>query len=239
MKAAAITRAAWRARCQARLQALGWGQQAAQQYTDQAQAHEQQQRGEQVQDWARPEAAARRVYTLAHVGLPPRDEWPAIRARIERACDEVGNCRIYKTKQRKWVMVKTTANGTMLLGRLYWLVTGRDLLPGQCVSSSCGDHKCIACLVQGTKQDKQRAAAARGAFSSPVTIAKSAATRRARSRFSQDVIDDIVTSTETCTALAARHGMSKTYAQRIRAGINRRPLPGANPWAGLFARGQA
>lgn len=169
------------------------------------------------------------------VAAPDSALWPAIRARIEERCDEVGECLRYRSRQAAPVVGWQGGRRTMTLGRLYWLVTGRKVAADLCVSSSCGDPFCVAHLLVRTKVQVSRAAARRGAFdANPLKVAKVALRLRARSRFSDAVIEAVRGSDEPSAVLAERFGMTRAYVNMLKAGRFRLPLANTNPWAGLM-----
>lgn len=63
--------------------------------------------------------------------------------------------------------------------------------------------------------------------------AKTAAVKRAESRWSQDVIDEIRGGDELARVVAARHGMHPSYVHYIRSGKSRKDF--ANPYLQLAA----
>ena len=189
-----------------------------------------------VQSWPAPEVVAARVYADSMRGMPPKKAWKGLRQRIEERCSEIGECLHYDSKQRGRAIKINTVHGVYSLSRLYWLVTGNLLLPGQCVSSTCGDPHCVVHLAQASKGDVIRRAAAKGAYSCVAKASKIAKTMRARSRFSDEVIQAVRDGEGPVWKLAEQYGMSRSYAKEIRSGKSRRTLMGANPWAGMGAR---
>ena len=171
---------------------------------------------------------------------PAKASWPALRMRIEARCDEVGDCLIYRSRQRRpTVTFKCRGkwrNGE--LRRMYWVIQGQALPDGMCVTSSCGDSKCVAHLVLRTLSQAQHAAGKRMAYSDPAKAAKISATRRKSSKYSDELITQIVSSAEPARVWCERTGISQGYVYAIRRGAWRKPLANSNPWAGLFGGSQ-
>lgn len=115
---------------------------------------------------------------------------------------------------------------------------GIAIKPGRIMHcAKCGESMCVKTehIVQRTTSQNSKVHAKLGAYSSPIAKAKMAMTKRAKSRYADDVIEEIRTSSESARVMAEKHGMSISYAISIRAGNLRRDYT-PSPFRGLGAR---
>jgi hypothetical protein len=101
------------------------------------------------------------------------------------------------------------------------------------VVPDCGNRRCLACLCEMSRQEAQRRAGARGAYSHPVAVANRTAALRKRARYSDDVIAQVRELPCTPAEAARLTGVSPSYVRTLRAGMARVPALGV--WAGLRA----
>lgn len=96
---------------------------------------------------------------------------------------------------------------------------------------------CVApmCLQAMTKAKQAKIAAKRGAYRDPAKFRKMTMTKRAKSRYSEALIERIRTSDVDGVTLALATGVSKSHVNTIRRGVARRPIVN-NPFLGLGAR---
>lgn len=113
---------------------------------------------------------------------------------------------------------------------------GKEVAPYLVVAAKCQNLMCVSpdCAHITTTRGAAKMAAERGAYHSPAKTAKMAATKRAKSRISESLIEEIRASQESCYVLAARIGVSASHIKMIRRFQARRPSN--NPFAGLFTR---
>lgn len=116
------------------------------------------------------------------------------------------------------------------------LTDGKPLQRNLVVACECGQKLCVSphCSVAVSSKTRARMAVARGSYSRPDKIAKSTMAIRAKSRFSEDLIQRVRTMPPPCTAISAETGISLSHVKSIRRGTAR--VPFSNPFAGLGAR---
>lgn len=164
---------------------------------------------------------------------------------IKARCKEVGDCW-------EWQLQVNSRNGVPLwnLGkgkdkkkvspkREAWkIVKGMDVPDGRVItnSHSCGNQKCCNPdhLVCVTKAERLRRTVKTGKLHTPATAAKIAKTKRAKSKLSQEAVDEFLFSNEPVPVLAAKHGITEAYGYMLRRGEHRKSM--SNPFAGLGAR---
>lgn len=101
----------------------------------------------------------------------------------------------------------------------------------------CETPACVAptCLQAMTKAKQAKIAAKRGAYRDPAKFRKMTMTKRAKSRYSEALIERIRTSDADGVTLALATGVSKSHVNTIRRGVARRQIVN-NPFLGLGAR---
>ncbi len=123
---------------------------------------------------------------------------------------------------------------TVLVRRLVWALVHPDCKPGANLwaYAGCENERCVH---PDHVRLRSRSSAMKKAVRSPVANAKMAATKRAKSKLSQDVIrNDVLASEESNVAVAARLGCHHSHIAKIRNGELRREYN--SPLAGLGAR---
>lgn len=115
------------------------------------------------------------------------------------------------------------------------LVDGRPI-PGKLEAvARCDNRLCVSpeCSIKVSTKRSRQIQIERGHLNTPAAIAKRTATRRAASRFPEEVIEQVRNSPESCAKAAAKAGMSKGHAHAVRTGEWR--ARANNPFAGLMA----
>ncbi len=115
------------------------------------------------------------------------------------------------------------------------LVDGKPIPSGRVVAARCGQKLCIspACSVIATNKQRGELAAQRGAFNSAGKTARMMATKRAASRYSDALIEQVRHHPGPSSQIAAETGMSASHVKAIRRGESRVSYA-TNPWAGLM-----
>lgn len=100
----------------------------------------------------------------------------------------------------------------------------------------CETPACVApmCLRAMTKGQQAKLSAKRGSYRDPLKFLKMTMTKRAKSRYSDALIERVRASEADGTTLALATGMSKSHVNAIRRGVGRAPV--RNPFRGLGAR---
>lgn len=121
-----------------------------------------------------------------------------------------------------------------LVRREVYRLGGRTLIARQPIDTTCGDRLCVndAHLVQSTISKIAIKAAKRGAFSSLSKGLKIAMTKRGTMKLTEAQAREIRHSTETGPVLAARYGIDKSQANKIKRGEAWRDY--SNPFAALM-----
>lgn len=152
---------------------------------------------------------------LTHAGMPQRN----VRTGVRRADGKVDRRTTYVRRD----VLEEIAAGPM---------------PKRYVAAVlCETPACVApmCLKAMTKGAQAKVAARRGAYRDPVKFLKMTMTKRAKSRFSEALIEHVRASDADGVTLALATGISKSHVNTIRRGAGRRPLL-RNPFNGLGAR---
>ena len=113
-----------------------------------------------------------------------------------------------------------------------------DIKPGRIQHcAKCNESMCVLFghIVQRTQSQNSKVHARMGKYSSPIAKAKMAMTKRATSRYSDAVIEEVRSSELSAKEMAKKHGMSHSYAISIRAGKLRKDYT-PSPFSGLGAR---
>ena len=129
--------------------------------------------------------------------------------------------------------VLTMSNKKLYVKRVLMHLDERKI-EGKCVISTCGQQSCVNPdhLQIITRKALAIRTAATGYQSNLAIKAKIAATKRAKSNLSNDAVLEIRHSNEPVTALAARHGITDSYAYMIRRNQCRKDYQ--NPFSGLI-----
>lgn len=142
---------------------------------------------------------------------------------------------ITETGQPQASMRTPDGRKTLLVRRLVWRLAHPNCKPAGSnlwAYAACETERCVH---PDHVRLRTRSSAMKNAEYSPLRNAKIAATKRAKSKLSQDVVrEDILTSEETNVAVAARLGCNQSFIQKIRSGVARKEY--STPFAGLGAR---
>ena len=113
---------------------------------------------------------------------------------------------------------------------LYRIRTGRALGFKDSVRSKCEHETCMAAACQVVHKAK----GSKGPRHSVATKAKLAAAKRARSKYSPELVAAVKASTKSYKQIALETGMKLSTVGAIKAGRLRKDY--SSPWAGLWAR---
>jgi hypothetical protein len=156
---------------------------------------------------------------------------------VHDRCVDDGGCWVWQLTIRNSVpQMGRKDRKTVAVRRALWEGLKGPIPKGKLACVKCETHGCVnpEHLVLSDRKAVGRRAAARGAFSQPIRIAKMADTKRRQlsTLTSQDVAA-IRASDDLLRVLAARFGVSKNTISNIRNG--KRWKDYSNPFAGLFA----
>lgn len=156
---------------------------------------------------------------------------------IRGRCDEIGECWIWTgaTGGRSSLPCMHREGKTQYVRRVVYELShdrpaGRLVVTPKCTNPACVSPRCLEAIPR--KLALQRAGQ-RGAYSSPSKLLLSALAQRARSRYSDELIEQIKASEAGHKQVSRETGMSVSYVRAIRRGEARRDL--RNPFAGLLA----
>lgn len=142
--------------------------------------------------------------------------------RLRSVVDEVTGCWNLRGAQKRGgavVWLPATQRSETLTSAMAILMTGKKAEPGSCWFATCGNRACCnpAHRKLGTRIDAQRACD--GGRKSPQHRKLIADRMRARyGYYSPELRHEILTSSETATAIAQRTGMHLSAVCRIRRG---------------------
>ena len=121
----------------------------------------------------------------------------------------------------------------VLARRAAWALAHGPIPAGRILRNTCGLWLCVhpdhARLT--TYKGVADECAGLGLMAGKLRAARIAQTQRAAGKVTAEMAREIRTSDESCRTLARRHGISVTWAHRIRRGIAWRDY--ASPWAAL------
>jgi hypothetical protein len=125
------------------------------------------------------------------------------------------------------------AGRSTLARRALWALVNGPIPAGLILRCTCGLGDCVNLehMRLTTYRSVAKEVAALGGMSGRVRAARIAAAKRRAGKLSAAAAAEIRYSDEPVSVLAKRHGVSKTWAHRIRAGVAWREY--ASPWAGL------
>ena len=159
-------------------------------------------------------------------------------ARLSARCVEEGDCLIWQGGLDGHGRPQCRHQGKTCYVRrvMRELSDGKPVPQGRVVAAKCGNALCVspACSVVGTDKHRAQLAAQRGAYRSAAKFARIAVTKAKRSRFPDDVVNQVRQHPGPATAAAASVGMSLSHAKAIRRGTARATSV-RNPFAGLMA----
>ena len=154
--------------------------------------------------------------------------------KVQDRCIEEGDCWIWQgcvcgRGQRPCV---NWGGKTRYVQRVVWESQHGPVKRGLVVTPSCGNRLCVSpnCLKLVTNKTSKQMAAARGAFSNPSKIRRSALTVRARSWITEEMVQQIKAARTGKEAHEAT-GVSLSHCKAIRRGAARASF--ANPFSGL------
>ncbi len=157
---------------------------------------------------------------------------------IKARCEEVGECWIWQGGflRGRFPIVKI-ANKSVYPKREAWkAANGKDIPAGNCVvnKKTCNDPHCCNPdhLTTATKRQVLQRTVSDGKLHTTKVRANIAMTKRAKSKLSDEAVQEIRYSDEPVSVLAAKHGISDTYGYMIRRGNSRKDY--SNPFAGLI-----
>lgn len=158
--------------------------------------------------------------------------------RIWEKVDEIGDCLIWKASDNGHgnPQFKSRATGRAVLVRRYVMeMHGIKLKRMEPLGCRCGDTNCInpEHLYKSSTKAIAKAAARRGAFSSPVRASRIANTKRKAGKLTIEQAREIRVSTESAAALALKFGVNRSLINGIRAGTRWKDY--SNPFAQLMA----
>lgn len=161
-----------------------------------------------------------------------------ILARIEANADEYGDCLIYRTKSKRPQvhMDGSSKSPAVRVQRAVWMLRGHDLPNDWCVTSRCGDPRCInpdhLVAMPAAKFAKRAANHVRRGNES-LRAMKIAAAWADRRKLTDEQVAEIRVSTKTGPTLAAEYGVSTALVNKIKAGTARR-VQTAGMWGQLM-----
>lgn len=152
--------------------------------------------------------------------------------RIRARCIDDGGCLIWQGMTTPAGMPKLDRSRTAR--RALWEAEHGEPVPeGKLLTPTCGNKLCMSHIEPMTPKESKALAAARGAYKGQARVRKRTQTMRAKSRYSEEVIEAI-RQAETPQEASEQFGVSLPYAYAIRSGQARAPL--TTPFAGLGAR---
>lgn len=157
---------------------------------------------------------------------------------IKARCEEIGECWIWqKTLLRGKVPVMKIAGKTVYPRRAVWQLHNGKEIPSSMVVThrkSCGDPLCCNPdhLTLISRKALVQRTGAEGKFSTARIKAKIAATKRKKSKLSQEAVREIIASDDSIPTLAKKHGITEAYGYMIRRGLFRREI--GSPFSGLM-----
>lgn len=156
---------------------------------------------------------------------------------IKARCTLDGPCWIWPTtgkrRRKSWTPSVRHNGKTIAVRRLArGLADGKPVQCNLDVVAECGNKRCVSpeCSFKATGTRRRTLNNERGLHFNAATYAKSIATQRARSKFSEELIERARTSTGSLCEVGAQLGMHPTTVHYVRKGVLR------NASNNLFAR---
>lgn len=145
---------------------------------------------------------------------------------------EIGDCREWTGAGD--VPHVRVAGEVVPVRRLILRLAEIDIRPGYVVGNTCRNPKCVEPSHIVIRSPKQHARIGHKRRNQQLINRKIAATKRAKSKFTPELVAEIRASTESGRVLAERLGMNRRSVYRIRSG--QRWADTSSPWMGLGAR---
>lgn len=161
-------------------------------------------------------------------------ELPAI-IRLQAQTEELADCWLWQgaTTSQGYPIVKHEGS-CKLVRRVMFELHGGTLTARQPIATMCGEKLCVnpEHLKASTVAKVAQAAAKRGAWTGLTRSAKIATKKRKTAKINMGIAQEIRNSTEINKVLAARFGINKSLAARIKSGHAWRDY--SNPFQGLM-----
>lgn len=128
-------------------------------------------------------------------------------------------------------------NAKLYAKRVMWSLDRKKPVPaGLCIVNSCDDRMCInpRHLKTATRSYLKRELAKTGKLNPPGFAAKISAIKRAKSKLTDEAVQDIRTSGDKPQDAAKKHGCSVAYVHMLRRNEWRKDYK-PNPFSGLLA----
>jgi hypothetical protein len=153
-------------------------------------------------------------------------------------CIEEGDCQIWQGATDGYGRAQTRHDGRIWYVRrlMFELTAGRPIKPGLVMACKCGNPRCVSmiCAVETTNKGRARLAVARDAYRNADKIRRMTVTRRANSKFSDELVEQIRNMDESCAKISKAVGMSLSHVKAIRRGTIRIDYK-TNPFANFMA----
>lgn len=149
-------------------------------------------------------------------------------------CDEVGECMLWQggmTGMGLPIARLRSGDSPTSLRRHVFVLSIRELRPGECVWTSCGESRCLhpAHLRAGTRPQMLLALRRAGRYRSVAMTMQRIQAGRMRGKITLEIARAIRVSDEPATAHAERYGIDVSLVRRIRRGEAwRETAPGAS-----------
>lgn len=164
---------------------------------------------------------------------------------IKALCTVDGSCWIWPATSSnaagrpKPPTVKHQGKKTYVRRLARALADGRPVQRNLDVMADCGNKRCVSpeCSFKATGARRRQINIERGLHFNAATQAKAVAIQRARSKFSEELIERARTSTGSHRQVGAALGMHPTTVHYVRKGVLRSSP--SNPFADLYRRNEA
>jgi hypothetical protein len=145
---------------------------------------------------------------------------------VEKFCEIEGKCWIWtRGCDSHGIPIMRLSDGPQYVRRSMRAHTdGAPIAPRYVVTSTCDNILCVSphCSIKVSRKTSAKMALARGAFGHRANIARSAATRASRSKYTPEIVRMVRESKESLREIVLSTGMSARHAQAIQQGIRRR-----------------
>ena len=157
---------------------------------------------------------------------------------IQSRCTEDGPCWLWlgATDGHGRGQMRIDGRTTYVRRVVRALVDDAPVPAKRVVASRCGNKGCVSpeCSVVATHKQKAQLGAQRGAYTNIKKTVKAMVTKRAKSRYSDELVHQIRNAPPPAARISLETGVSISHVKSIRRGAARRDL--SNPFAGLGAR---